>query len=113
MWGTLAILWSQRGYPWCLSAASRRPGRSRTPTDAVAQFNLGVMYAKGVSPNHAEAALWYRRAADHGLAGAQINLGIMYAEGQGVSQDYAVDARDRVASQSDAAADRRGAGIGI
>jgi uncharacterized protein len=81
--------------------------------DAVAQFNLGVMYAKGVSPNHAEAALWYRRAADHGLAGAQFNLGIMYAEGQGVSQDYAVDARDRVASQNDAAADRRGAGIGI
>ena len=57
--------------------------------DAVAQFNLGVIYAKGegVSPNHAEAALWYRLAADHGLAGAQFNLGMMYAEGQGVPRD--------------------------
>ena len=56
--------------------------------DAVAQFNLGVMYAKGVSPNHAEAALWYRCAADHGLAGAQFNLGMMYVDGHGVTQDY-------------------------
>jgi TPR repeat protein len=36
--------------------------------DAVAQFDLGVIYAKGVSPNHGEAALWYRLAADYGLA---------------------------------------------
>jgi TPR repeat protein len=81
------------------------------------------MYAKGVSPNHAEAALWYRLAGNHGLAGAQFNLGMMYVEGQGVSQDYVqahmwlnlaatqlpalgtnqrnttVDARDRVASK--------------
>jgi TPR repeat protein len=64
-------------------------------------------------PVTTSSGIWYRRAADHGLAGAQFNLGIMYAEGQGVSQDYAVDARDRVASQNDAAADRRGAGIGI
>jgi TPR repeat protein len=56
--------------------------------DAVAQFDLGVMYDKGVSPNHAEAALWYRLAAEHGLAGAQFNLGMMYVEGQGVPQDY-------------------------
>ena len=76
-----------------------------------------------MSPNHAEAPLWYRLAANHGLAGAQFNLGMMYAEGQGVSQDYVqahmwlnlaasqfpalgkdqrnttVDARDRVASK--------------
>ena len=56
--------------------------------DAVAQFDRGVMYAKGVSPDHAEAAIWYRLAADHGLAGAQFDLGMMYAQGQGVSQDY-------------------------
>jgi uncharacterized protein len=90
--------------------------------DAVAQFNLGAMYAKCTSPNHAEAALWYRLAANHGLAGGQFNLGMMYAEGQGLAQDYVqahmwlnlaasqlpalvktkrntmVDARDRVAS---------------
>jgi hypothetical protein len=55
--------------------------------DAVAQFNLGVMYAKGASPNYVEAALWYRLAADHSLAGAQFNLGMMYVQGHGVSQD--------------------------
>src|SRR5205814_4996237 len=91
--------------------------------DAVAQFNLGIIYAKGGSPNYAEAALWYHLAADHGLGGAEFNLGMMYVEGQGVSLDYVqahmwlnlvasqipalgkdqrnatLDARDRIASK--------------
>ena len=38
---------------------------------ARAQFNLGVMYAKGqgVAQDYAEAAKWYRLAADQGHAG--------------------------------------------
>ncbi len=32
---------------------------------------------------------WFRKAAEHGLAGAQYNLGVMYDRGQGVPQDYA------------------------
>jgi TPR repeat protein len=36
-----------------------------------------------VTQDHAEAARWYRKAADQGLAAAQISLGIMYEHGQG------------------------------
>jgi TPR repeat protein len=58
---------------------------------AMAQFNLGVMYAEGqgVPQDYAEALKWYRMAAAQGLADAQFNLGAMYAEGQGVPQDDA------------------------
>ena len=33
--------------------------------------------------------MWYRKAADQGIAEAQFNLGVMYRDGQGVTQDYA------------------------
>jgi TPR repeat protein len=58
--------------------------------NAVAQFNLGLMYdqGQGVQQNYAEAAKWYRLAAAQGNAGAQLNLGLMYDEGHGVHQDY-------------------------
>ena len=39
--------------------------------------------------DYAEAAKWYRRAAEAGLAEAQNDLGMMYYIGQGVLQDYA------------------------
>ena len=37
----------------------------------------------------AEAAMWYRRAAEQGNTDAQIFLGHMYANGRGVPQDDA------------------------
>jgi hypothetical protein len=43
---------------------------------------------KGVPQDYAEAARWYRKAADQGNADAQNNLGVMYGNGQGVPQDY-------------------------
>jgi TPR repeat protein len=46
-----------------------------------------------VTQDYAEAARWYRRAADQGLAAAQFNLGLMYDNGQGTTQDYAEAAR--------------------
>ena len=57
--------------------------------DAVAQCNLGEIYAKGVDvpQDHKKAADWYKKAAEQGDADAQHNLGFMYAEGQGVAQD--------------------------
>ena len=57
--------------------------------DATAQFNLGVMYAKGegVPQDDAEAVQWYRLAAEQGHAEAQGTLGAMYMNGQGVPQD--------------------------
>jgi TPR repeat protein len=58
--------------------------------DAVAQYNLGIMYqnGRGVIQDHKEAVKWYRKAADQGNVGAQYNLGVMHAIGEGVPQDY-------------------------
>ncbi len=67
---------------------------------AEAQFNLGLMYwhGRGVPQDSAEAAKWYRKAAEQGqattrlgrraIATAQFSLGAMYADGAGVPQDY-------------------------
>ena len=54
----------------------------------------------------AEAAGWYRRAAEQGLAEAQHNLAMCYAEGRGVQQDdeEAVVWSRRAAEQGDALA---------
>ena len=49
--------------------------------------------ARGVARDHAEAAKWYRRAAEQGHASAQFNLGLMYKNGEGVPQDYAKAAK--------------------
>jgi TPR repeat protein len=58
--------------------------------DALAQYNLGVMYdkGKGAPQDYAEALKWYGLAAAQGHAEAQFNLGVRYAKGQGVPQDY-------------------------
>jgi TPR repeat protein len=57
----------------------------------MAQWMLGSMYQKGqgVVEDYAEAARWYRKAADQGDTFAQWMLGTMYENGQGVGQDYA------------------------
>ena len=57
--------------------------------DSIAQFILGLMYAKGegVLKDDAEAVRWYRLAAEQGDASAQFNLGVMHADGRGVLKD--------------------------
>src|SRR5436190_952001 len=57
--------------------------------DAIAQFNLGVIYSEGlgVPQDNAEAAKWYRLAADQGNPQAQYNLGLWYAQGEGGTPD--------------------------
>jgi uncharacterized protein len=57
--------------------------------DAEAQYYLGLMYDRGqcVLEDRAEAAKWYRKAADQGLPQAEFNLGLMYAKGQAVAKD--------------------------
>ncbi len=57
-----------------------------------AQFNLGVLYENGFGAvqNYAEAADWYRRAAEQSYAAAQNNLGVLYANGQGVPRNPAI-----------------------
>ena len=59
--------------------------------NALAQYNLGVMYDNGlgVPENDAEAVKWYRLAAEQGNAIAQSNFGNMYDNGNGVPENDA------------------------
>jgi len=66
-----------------------RPRRMAEVGYARAQYDLGVVYAKGrgVAQDYVEAAKWYRLAADQGDSDAQYRLGLMYMMGQGVPPD--------------------------
>src|SRR5882724_4093025 len=57
--------------------------------DLEAQFSLGWCYCNGygVPKDRAEAAIWFRKAAEQGNAKAQFYLGICYSSGDGVSKD--------------------------
>ena len=63
---------------------SRRPREGKYP---LAEYNLAVAYTKGQGTRKdlTEAALWYRRAAGHGVVQAMVNLGMLYELGEGVS----------------------------
>ncbi len=54
--------------------------------DAMAQFNLGLLYetGRGVAEDAAEAASWYGRAAGQGMTAAQYNLAVLFQTGRGV-----------------------------
>ena len=58
--------------------------------NAIAQYNLGAMYAKGqgVPKDYKEAVKWFRLAAEQRNAIAQYNLGLMYVNGQSAPKDY-------------------------
>jgi TPR repeat protein len=58
--------------------------------EAIAQFNVGLMYyeGQGVRQDYARAAEWFQRAADQGYLKAQYNLGAMYGVGKGVKRDF-------------------------
>jgi TPR repeat protein len=58
--------------------------------DALAQYNLGVLYRKGrgVPQDDVQARQWYAKAAAQGQAKAQFNLGTLYFNGEGVAKDY-------------------------
>lgn len=76
--------------------------------DPNALFAVAVRYTegKGVTPDLAEAARYYRRAAEAGLAPAQYRLGSLYEKGRGVERDLEA-ARDwyaRAAKQGNAKA---------
>ena len=60
-----------------------------------AQIRLGKLLYEGLGTpkDYAEAARWWRRAADTGNASAATSLGFLYTQGHGVPQDYAEAAR--------------------
>src|SRR5215467_6097985 len=77
---------SQEALKWTRRAAKRG--------DPDAQNGLGQMYenGEGVPQNYAQAAKWYRKAAEHvpNLGGAgqgRNNLGLLYLSGHGVPKD--------------------------
>ena len=57
--------------------------------DPQAQLFLAYAYrvGKGVAPDSAAAARWYRVAAEQGVAEAQYELGLMFEVGNGVTSD--------------------------
>jgi uncharacterized protein len=56
---------------------------------AMAQYNLGVMYAAGLGleRDEHEAVNWYLKAVAQGYAPAETNLGLLYQGGRGVPKD--------------------------
>lgn len=82
--------------------------------DAVAQYNLGLMYEQGrvVPRDDAQAVAWYRRAAEQGAVDAQLQVGIAYASGRGVPRDDALAvAWYRKAAEQGSAAAQNNLGI--
>jgi hypothetical protein len=58
------------------------------------QFRVAKSYyGHGVPQDYAEAAKWYRKAAERGHADAQNELGHAYYNGEGVPRDYAEGAK--------------------
>ena len=51
--------------------------------NAIAQFNLGVLYTQGqiIQKDYRIAVQWYLAAAEQGHAQAQANVGLLYADG--------------------------------
>jgi localization factor PodJL len=60
--------------------------------DPSAQFEVGARLAegKGTPQNFKEAAMWYQRSAEQGLAQAEYRLGTFYERGLGVKADRAL-----------------------
>jgi TPR repeat protein len=81
---------SGRGAPRNNAQPAVRHHINASTGNAAAQYNLGLMHAKGlgVERDYAEAVKWFRLAAEQGHASAQFNLGLAYEEGKGVDQDF-------------------------
>lgn len=102
--GTVRVAWPE--------VAATRAGAAAG--DAVAQAWLGRMLAegRGMARHYGEAAGWYRRAADQGLAEGQYRLAELYEAGQGVAMDFGEAARwYRLAAEQGHAGAQFGLGV--
>jgi localization factor PodJL len=63
----------------------------------------------GRTPNYKSASIWFKKAAERGVADSQYNLGILYARGIGVEQNLAESFKwfSLAAAQGDADAARK------
>jgi TPR repeat protein/parvulin-like peptidyl-prolyl isomerase len=70
---------------------------------------LGLAYSDGVgvAEDAAQAANWWKKAAEQGLAGAQYLLGLAYSDGRGIEEDKseALTWYEEAAEQGDASAE--------
>jgi hypothetical protein len=66
-----------------------RQGRLARRRQCAEQSRDDVLVWARVAQDYAQAASWYRKAADQGYTLAQSSLGSLYAAGKGVPQDYA------------------------
>ncbi len=59
--------------------------------DADSQYNVALMYEKGigVGKDEKEAVVWYGKSAALGNSAAQFNLGVMFENGRGTAVDFA------------------------
>ena len=57
--------------------------------DMQAQSDLANRYylGEGISQDIKQAALWYEKLANNGVAEAQLTLGLIYIRGEGIAQD--------------------------
>ncbi|MFT5486526.1 MAG: TPR repeat protein [Paracoccaceae bacterium] len=77
------------GLPAGLPDAIRSVISKARAGDPKAQYNFGMLYLSGQlgDKNPAEAAKWFERAAEQGVANAQFNLGVLFQRGEGVAQN--------------------------
>ena len=89
-------------------AERERKEKEAQDSEAKNQYEMGekYYYGKGVTKDFAEAAKWYRKAAESGFDRAQNTLGYMYQNGLGVPQDHAEAVKwlSRAVDQGNAAA---------
>lgn len=73
------------------ATALREPKPLVKRGDARSQYKRGLRYylGRGIQRDYAQAALWFRKAAEQSHAGAQFHLGVLYEQGRGIEQDYA------------------------
>lgn len=63
---------------------------AETSAHALAQYYVGMMHyrGEGVEQSYAEAAKWFRKAAEQRVKQAQYRLGELYLNGKGLPKDY-------------------------
>jgi hypothetical protein len=87
-----------------------------TAGDAASEFLVGYAYGSGKSVplDYAQAAVWFRKAAEQGNADGQTALAVLYDYGHGVPQDYtqAIFWDRKAADQGDATMRRLPIGSG-
>ena len=95
--GDKLIIASEASSQWALNMLQRAAQNG----DAVAQFELGLLYFNGhsVSQDRADAVIWWRKAAQHGNVRAYIDLVALFENDQRMLQ---VDAAGVVRLREDA-----------